>query len=139
MEQARAWSVFNPSAMNALGGRPGYVLLPGPNSVPYAAATSSIRKRAGFAGNHFWATRYHDDEMNAAGAYPSQSAGGDGLPKWIADNESIDGQDVVVWYTMGITHFPRPEEWPIMPMTHIGFRLAPAGFFTRNPGLDVPR
>jgi primary-amine oxidase len=98
-----------------------------------------VRKRAGFVSNHFWTTRFHADEMNAAGAYPSQNAGGDGLVRWIADNESIDNQDVVLWYTMGITHIPRPEEWPVMPMTHIGFKLVPAGFFSRNPALDVPR
>ena len=40
---------------------------------------------------------------------------------------------------MGVTHIPRPEEWPVMPVTHVGFKLIPAGFFTRNPALDVPR
>ena len=47
-------------------------------------------------------------------------------------------QDVVVWYTLGITHIPRPEEWPVMPATHVGFKLIPGGFFSRNPALDVP-
>ena len=46
---------------------------------------------------------------------------------------------VVVWYTMGVTHIPRPEEWPVMPVTHVGFKLIPAGFFSRNPALDVPK
>ena len=49
------------------------------------------------------------------------------------------GKDVVAWYTLGITHIPRPEEWPIMPVTHLGFKLIPAGFFTHNPALDVPK
>jgi hypothetical protein len=31
------------------------------------------------------------------------------------------------------------DEWPIMPTAHVGFRLIPGGFFTRNPALDVPR
>ncbi|MBS1912820.1 MAG: primary-amine oxidase [Bacteroidetes bacterium] len=139
VESSRAWKVFNTGTTNTLGHHCGYALVPGANTVPFAAATSSVRKRAGFISNHFWATRYHEGEMNAAGAYPSQSAGGDGLPRWIADNESIDNTDVVLWYTMGITHIPRPEEWPIMTMTHIGFRLLPVGFFARNPALDVPR
>jgi primary-amine oxidase len=26
-----------------------------------------------------------------------------------------------------------------MPVTYIGFALKPAGFFDRNPALDVPR
>ena len=28
---------------------------------------------------------------------------------------------------------------PVMPVTTIGFMLKPAGFFDRNPALDVPR
>jgi primary-amine oxidase len=71
--------------------------------------------------------------------YPNQSKGGDGLPQFAANNESIENADVVVWYTLGVTHIPRPEEWPVMPVTHAGFKLIPGGFFSRNPALDVPR
>jgi primary-amine oxidase len=77
--------------------------------------------------------------MSAAGAYPNQSRGGEGLPRWAADNEPLVNQDVVVWYTLGVTHVPRPEEWPVMPVSHVGFKMIPAGFFARNPALDVPR
>lgn len=137
-QSARHWLVMNPQAQNALGHHTSYILAPGANALPYVAPNSPLRQRAGFINNHFWATRYRPGEWYAAGAYPNQSTGGDGLPKWIADDESLAGQDVVVWYTLGITHIPRPEEWPIMPVAHVGFRLIPGGFFARNPALDVP-
>ncbi len=54
-------------------------------------------------------------------------------------NEKIEGEDVVLWYTLGVTHIPRPEEWAVMPVTHVGFKLIPGGFFSRNPALDVPK
>jgi primary-amine oxidase len=139
MQTARTWLVVNPAAHNTLGHNTSYILVPGPNSLPYIAPSSEVRRRAGFINNHFWATRYNPDEMNAAGVYPNQSRGGDGLPRWIANNEPLDKQDVVVWYTLGITHIPRPEEWPVMPVTHVGFKMIPGGFFARNPALDVPR
>lgn len=139
MQSARTWAVHSSSARGALGHPTSYVLVPGTNALPYAAPGSPVRRRAGFIDNHFWATRYHPDEMSAAGAYPNQSRGGDGLPQWVADDEPIADQDVVVWYTLGTTHIPRPEEWPVMPVAHVGFRLVPAGFFARNPALDVPR
>jgi primary-amine oxidase len=44
----------------------------------------------------------------------------------------------VVWHTFGLTHFPRTEDWPIMPVDRTGFTLKPTGFFDRNPTLDVP-
>ena len=31
----------------------------------------------------------------------------------------------------------RPEDWPVMPAERAGFVLKPAGFFDRNPALDV--
>ncbi|MGH7413596.1 MAG: hypothetical protein ACREKJ_05300, partial [Candidatus Rokuibacteriota bacterium] len=42
------------------------------------------------------------------------------------------------WYTFGAHHVVRPEDWPVMPVATIGFMLKPAGFFDRNPALDVP-
>jgi primary-amine oxidase len=76
--------------------------------------------------------------MHASGYYPNQSRGGAGLEEWSGNDESEDGADVVVWYTTGVTHIPRPEEWPIMTVHQTGFKLVPAGFFVRNPALDLP-
>ena len=98
-----------------------------------------MRQRAGFLNAHLWVTPYDPTHMNAAGYYVNQSKGGEGLPKWTSANRAIENQDIVVWYTMGTTHIPRPEEWPVMPVHHLGFRLMPNGFFSRNPALDVPR
>ena len=44
----------------------------------------------------------------------------------------------MLWHTLGLTHYVRPEDWPIMPVDHAGFKLKPDGFFDRNPTLDVP-
>lgn len=139
MKAARIWTVMNPSEKNALGQNTSYIIVPGANSLPYIAPEATVRKRAGFINNHFWATRYNPAEMNAAGVYPNQSRGGDGLPRFVANNEPIQNQDVVVWYTLGVTHIPRPEEWAVMPVTHVGFKMIPGAFFSRNPALDVPR
>jgi primary-amine oxidase len=35
-------------------------------------------------------------------------------------------------------HFPRLEDWPIMPVDYAGFTLKPDGFFGPNPTLDLP-
>jgi primary-amine oxidase len=138
MQSARLWIVMNPSVHNALGQNSTYVIAPATNAAPYVLPSSDVRRRAGFVNNHFWATRYNPSEMYAAGPYPNQSHGGDGLPRWIANDEPLENQDVVVWYTLGVTHIPRPEEWPVMSATHVGFKLIPSGFFSKNPALDAP-
>lgn len=135
----RKWKVVNPSARNALGQPVGYMLIPGENSLPYAAPDASVRKRAAFVNAHLWATRYEVEERHAAGTYPNQSPGGEGLTRWVAANRPLENQDVVLWYTMGVTHIARPEEWPVMPVHRAGFRLVPASFFSRNPALDLPK
>lgn len=63
-----------------------------------------------------------------------------GLPEWIAKHgdERIDNTDVVLWHTFGITHFPSPEDYPIMPAEPMTLLLRPRNFFVKNPALDVP-
>ena len=138
MKQSRKWKIINADRKNALGDSIGYALIPGENSVPYASDQSNVRKRAGFINHHFWVTQYKPGEMYAGGDYPNQSKLEQGLPQWESDNESLVGKDLVLWYTMGITHIPRPEEWPIMSVHQAGFKLVPTGFFPKNPALDVP-
>jgi primary-amine oxidase len=135
---ARFWEVVNPSVVNRLGVPVAYRLVPGENARPFAQPDSSIMRRAGFIDHHLWVTPYRPDERFAAGEYPNQHAGGDGLPRWSSEGRSVDDEDIVVWYTFGHHHVPRPEEWPVMPTAQIGFALKPVGFFDRNPALDLP-
>lgn len=135
---ARFWLVTNPGSLNALGGPVGYKLVPGENVQAFAQPGSALARRAGFAFKHVWVTRFDPAERYAAGEYPNQNPGPDGLPHWIEANREIENEDVVLWYTFGIHHLPRPEDWPVMPVHHIGFKLKPSGFFDRNPALDVP-
>jgi primary-amine oxidase len=134
----RLWKVVNPAARGALGGPPGFLLIPGANAVPYARPEAFVRRRAGFLDHHLWVTRYAPGERYAAGDYLNQSRGGEGLPKWTKADRSIKNEDVVLWYTMGVTHLPRPEEWPVMAAHRAGFQMLPAGFFERNPALTLP-
>jgi len=136
--RSRTWRIVNPSSTNRLGEPVGYKLVPGPTPTLLADATSSVGRRAAFGTRNLWVTRFEPDERRAAGDYPNQHAGGDGLPRWTARDRPLVETDVVVWYTFGVTHVPRPEDWPVMPVEYSGFTLVPVGFFDRNPALDVP-
>jgi len=138
LETSRKWKVVSTRARNAFGQFSGYALVPGENSVPYATPESRPRQKAGFMNAHLWVTPYSPDEMFASGEFLNLNRSGDGLPKWTSANRSLDDRDIVVWYTLGVTHVPRTEDWPIMPVHSTGFRIVPAGFFSQNPALDVP-
>jgi primary-amine oxidase len=135
---ARYWKIANPSVLNRLGQPVGFKLIPGDNTLPFAHPDAPILKRAGFMTKHLWVTSYQPKERYAAGNYPNQHPGGEGLPQWTQANRSIENTDVVVWYTFGHHHIPRPEDWPVMPVAYSGFTLKPVGFFDANPALDVP-
>ena len=136
--QARSWRVVNADVRNGLGQPVAYDLMPGDNVAVLAAPDSSFRTRAGFVDHHLWVTPFDAAERYAAGEYPNGHPGGDGLPAWTAADRSIEETDVVLWYTFGAHHVPRPEDWPVMPVVKIGFTLRPRGFFDRSPALDVP-
>jgi primary-amine oxidase len=95
-------------------------------------------RRAGFAAHRLWVTPYHPKEKYPAGNYPNQHPEGDGLPRWTAANRNVVNTDVVLWYVFSHVHVPRPEDWPVMPVSSTGFALRPDGFFDRNPALDLP-
>jgi len=138
LETGRTWKFINPSVKNSLSQPVGYKFFPGDNAFPFASPNAWWRKRAGFVNHHVWVTPYSEDEKYAAGDYPNQSGGGDGLVKWVEQDRAIENTDIVFWYTFGHTHIPRPEDCPVMPTAYIGFLLKPNGFFDENPANDVP-
>ncbi|GAA4263035.1 primary-amine oxidase [Dactylosporangium darangshiense] len=134
----RVWRIGNPGVHNRLGRDVAYVLHPQGQPALLADAESDLYRRATFATGHLWVTAYDPAEQYPAGDLVNQHPGGAGIPAWIAADRAIDGTDIVVWHTFGLTHFPRPEDWPVMPVDTTGFVLKPAGFFGRNPTLDIP-
>jgi primary-amine oxidase len=88
---------------------------------------------------HLWVTQYDPTQKWPAGEIVNQNPGGDGLEAFTAGDRPLDGEDVVLWHTFGLTHFPRTEDWSVMPVDCTGFKLKPVGFFDRNPALNAPR
>ena len=130
----RYWKIVNQKVKNRFDEPVGYKLIPGENILPFAHPEASVIKRGNFITKHLWVTPYHSSEKHAAGEYPNQHPGGDGLPAWTKANRKIENSDVVVWYTMGHLHVVRPEDWPVMPVEYIGF-FPEAGWLLRSqPG-----
>ncbi|MBN9156451.1 primary-amine oxidase [Microbacterium sp.] len=134
----RVWEVVNTEKRNVVGEPVAYTLFPEGQPTLAAADGSSISRRAAFATEHLWVTRYAEGERYPAGDFVNQSVGSPGLPEFQKADRGIDGEDIVLWHSFGLTHFPRTEDWPIMPVDYTGFTLKPTGFFDKNPALDVP-
>ncbi|MBH8552861.1 primary-amine oxidase [Nostocaceae cyanobacterium CENA357] len=138
LKHSREWMIVSADQKNTLEAAPGYMLMPGGNATFLPVEGSKIHQKAEFATHHVWVTKYQPDELYAGSDYPNQTQPGQGLPKYISNDESLMGEDIVLWYTMGVTHIPRSEDWPVMPVHRVGFKLVPRGFFPRNPAINLP-
>lgn len=135
-EQPRLWRVQSVEKTNALGSPTSYVLRPGINCLPLVDVGDSPLARALFANYQLWVTPYAPDERYAAGVNPNQSTPGEGLPAWTSHSRNLDGEDIVLWYTMGFHHVPSAEDWPVLNLGWHTVTLSPYNFFDHNPVKD---
>jgi primary-amine oxidase len=125
------WRVENPVKRTALGHKPSYQIA-GHGVTSMLRGRDAPHRRGAFAGEKLWVTKRRPGELFAAGRFPNQSPGGDGVQAYV-NGEEIQGEDVVVWYTIGFNHLTRPEDWPVLPTVWHGVKLRPSGLFARNP------
>jgi primary-amine oxidase len=133
----RSWKITNPGQRNHVGTPVAYKLVPSTAIPALIDPASPVFQRAQAIGHTLWVTPFAADERWPCGEFVNQSETDTGLPVWTAANRSIENTDVVLWYVGGIHHVPRVEDWPVMPADVVSFWLKPAGFFDRNPALDV--
>ena len=135
---SRVWKVINANKTSSFGLPVGYKLLPGNTPALLAHPDSPPGKRASFAKHNLWATPFQQDEQAAGGEYSVMHSGEGGLDDLTSSNRDISECDLVTWHTFGVTHTPRPEDWPVMPVEYCGFHLIPVGFFEKNPTINLP-
>jgi len=113
--------------------------MPDSNCLPLAGSDAKFLRRATFLSHNLWVTQYNRDECFPGGEFPNQNPRvGEGLATWVKQDRRLEETDIVLWYVFGVTHVPRLEDWPVMPVEHIGFRLKPHGFFDCSPAIDIP-
>ncbi len=106
--------------MNGQTGKPvAYKLYPfahGPaQPVLLTHPSCEVSKKGAFAKKHLFVTPYNPLERYPAGEYTVQGSGTNGLPDWTSANRNVKDEDIVLWHAFGVTHVPRPEDFPVMP------------------------
>lgn len=137
----RSFKILNENVLNPISGNPvGYKLVPQPSQLLLASPESVAHHRALFATHHLWLTRHRDGELWAAGKWTNQSLHeSGGVADMAARKDAVRDEDVVLWHTFGMTHQPRVEDFPVMPVEIVTVGLKPVDFFCANPAWDVPR
>jgi len=145
----RRWRIVSAGRQHYASGQPtGYAIgVKGGATVALPRAEGWVGRRATFVRKAVWVVREREDAREGGRMWPSgkyvpqaREEPVDSLARWVSDDGegSIEGEDVLVFVTVGTTHIPRPEDWPVMPVEHIRLTLKPNSFFVANPSLDVP-
>ncbi|SJL13514.1 related to peroxisomal amine oxidase (copper-containing) [Armillaria ostoyae] len=145
-EKERKWKIINPARKHYSSGKDvGYVVgIKGGVTPMMARKDGWALKRAPFVNYPVWVCRDVEDakgsRMWPAGKYVPQTRESptDSIGAWVKGEQNIENEDILVYLTVGTTHIPRPEDWPVMPVEHLSITLKPQSFFTMNPSMDVP-
>ncbi|KAI1323266.1 copper amine oxidase [Xylariaceae sp. FL0255] len=150
----RTVKMENTQKKNSISGKNvAYKFMPNATQLLLADENSTQAARAPYAKHHLWVTGHRDEELWAAGEFTNQSKKEEGGVRDMVKRGDVfvDGVEVeggegkggrrsspVVWNVFGLTHNPRVEDWPVMPVEIHQFHIRPADFFTSNPALDIP-
>ena len=137
-EKSRTWKIVNPNKLNKVGLPTAYKILYGNTPTLLSNPDSPPGKRAAFAKHNIWATPFQNEERSGGGRHTVMHSGEGGLEEITAQDRNISECDLVTWLTFGVTHLPRPEDWPVMPVEYCGVHLIPVGFFDQNPTINLP-
>jgi len=114
-ETGRVWAVTNPNISHPYTKHPvAWKLMPMNTPGLKMNENSPLRPKAAFLDYDVWVTPYAENQFFAGGFYLNNS----GLPEWVGNNPdaSVDNTDIVLWHNFGLTHIPRVEDYPVMPV-----------------------
>ena len=132
----RRWRIVSAGKRHHASGQlTGYSIgVKGGATVALPRPESWVGRRATFARNTLWVVREKEQEDAAPGGGGSSSSSSSGrmwpsgkfvpqareepadsLARWVRDDgdANIENEDVLVYVTVGTTHIPRPEDWPV--------------------------
>jgi primary-amine oxidase len=132
-EAYTSWRVYDKFLTNSDGRTVGYEL------VPHAEGLWSGQRSVSepWSAHELWVTRYSPCEMLAVGNFaPHINPNCTSAPANVStmvNGQSVDGQDVVLWYVNRHLHVPRDEDQVNMPVEWMHFALKPRSFHHRSP------
>ena len=137
-----SWIISDKVIAHGEGRKIGYELLPRVTGLWRGIPSDpDPRLDEPWAQHELWVTRHKDCEQLAAlnvadhlpAACATTPAPAANVEAMQADHQSVDGQNVVVWYANRTLHYPRDEDDPTMPIEWTGFDIIPRNFHTTNP------
>ncbi|TVY73173.1 Membrane primary amine oxidase [Lachnellula suecica] len=130
--------VVNKDSPNAYGELRGYRIAPNLGSPIYLTVqNSSVAQLSNrFATNHLFVTKQKDTELKSTSAWNGQDPG-DPLVDFdtFFDGESLDQEDLVIWFNLGMHHVPHTGDIPntVFSTSQSGISISPHNYLLRDP------
>ncbi|NMO20667.1 hypothetical protein HPC49_42595 [Pyxidicoccus fallax] len=132
-ENYSTWHIYDKQLTNSDGRNVGYELVPKLDGL----WTGQVTTAEPWSEHEVWVTRFNDCETLAARNVPPHirptCTSAPAHVGAMVDGQSVDGQDLVVWYVNRHLHTPRDEDEVNMPTEWMSFVLKPRSFHYRNP------
>ena len=132
-DEGRFWIVANENSKNKLGYPRAYAIKVPSSIRSIVHDCERIAKRAEFTKHDFFATKYHDGEIQVMGNYPVEAGKDQGIHKYIENDENIVDTDSVQWIAAEFVHGPSSENYPFMAYEEVVIKFDPDNFFDENP------
>ena len=136
--EPRYFHYMNPDRRGPLGHTPGWMIHHGSILYgPFDFENDPPMVRNPYIEYSVWNTVHDPDERYAGGEFALQSDGTDTLRQWVEDDQPLHHQDIVAWFTAGLHHIPRMEDWPVMSTDWKEVHIMPHNFFAHNPAMTL--
>lgn len=123
LSKERRWRIVNTQKRHYSSGKEvGYSLGIKGGVVPTLGKDDSwLLTRAPFLKNTLWVCRDIEGEnQGSERVYPAgkyvpltRETPADSVGNWVKNEQPTDGEDILVYFNIGTTHIPRPEDWPV--------------------------
>ncbi|KFA62426.1 hypothetical protein S40285_06085 [Stachybotrys chlorohalonatus IBT 40285] len=135
---ASSYVVLNKDAVNLYGEYRGYKIAPNLGTPVYLTVQNSTnaQRAVNFATHNLFATRQKDTEPKSVAAWNNQDLS-DPLVDFneFFDGESLDQEDLVIWFNLGMHHVPTTSDLPntVFTAAQAGIAIIPHNYLLSDP------
>lgn len=138
---ATMWAIVNTDAPNEFGENRGYRIMPATAPMHLTVQNSTnLAKAAQWATHDFFVTRQKDTEPRSAHPANSQDVH-DPIVDFDAffDGESLEQEDLVLWFNLGMHHVPHTGDLPntVFTTAHSGLQILPLNYLAGDPSRET--
>jgi len=134
------YAIVNRDTPNPYGEYPGYRIKRSAGTIHLTQTNSTYTGKTGAPVTHdFYVTQQKDTEPRAADAY-NQFSRDDPLVNFgtFFDDESLDQEDLVLWFNLGMHHLPHTGDLPntMFSSAHSAMRFEPFNYLVGDPSVS---